>query len=175
MVGEALSTAGVVGIGITVVGTVLASIRGKAEKPSFTAGVPWALGAALGYGVSFWAQGHFLVPRFGGLGSLWLFFAFGVMALLLLASIARRTSIVLPPPPAAMAVTFGGGLLAIGRYVCIALGFATGHVAIVAVLSTLSSVVTALFGYTLLNERLATFQWLGAALIVIGVGVLHAG
>jgi drug/metabolite transporter (DMT)-like permease len=51
----------------------------------------------------------------------------------------------------------------------------TGHVAIVAVLSTLSSVVTAMLGYTVLGERLAWHQWLGGATILVGVTIINAG
>jgi drug/metabolite transporter (DMT)-like permease len=173
--GEALSQAGFAGIGITVVGTGLAAVDGPAGVGASRAGVPWALLGALCYGVSFFAQGHFMVPRLGGLASAWLFLAFGAAMMLAIAAVTLRPTIVLPPPPSAMLVTFGSGALAVGGYIAIALGFATGHVAIVAVLSTLSSVVTAMLGYTLLGERLARHQWLGAALIIVGVGIINAG
>jgi drug/metabolite transporter (DMT)-like permease len=54
-----------------------------------------------------------------------------------------------------------------------ALGLTTGKVAIVAVLSSLCSTITAVLGFVLLKERLARRQWAGIALILVGVALIN--
>jgi drug/metabolite transporter (DMT)-like permease len=170
--GETVLALDLVGMLLTVIGTGLAAAEGRARKGASRAGVPWALTAALAYGVAFWAQGRFLIQPMGSIPAVWFFLAVGVGVMLALAMV--RIGDLTPPSLDAMSVTAGSGILAVAAYVAVALGFATGEVAIVAVLSTLSSVVTALLGYFILGERLAPHQWAGAALIVVGIVTINA-
>lgn len=171
--GEVVSAVVVTGIAVTVIGVALAAAQ-KSEGQSAThRGVGWALVTAVSYGVTFWAQGRYLVIPLGGLQAVWLFLVIGV-AIMATAAVVGLGSLS-PPPRAAYAATFGTGSLAVAAYVAVALGFATGQIAIVAVLSTLSSVVTALLGFFVLKERLARVQVVGVALILIGIFIINAG
>lgn len=169
--GEPITTPALIGIVVTVGGVALAGAARSDGSAKGTAGIGWALVAAAALGVAFWVQGAHLVPALGSLASVWLFLAFGVVAMTILCLFGLGTLTF--PPADACFVTFGSGALAVGAYIAVALGFATGQIAIVAVLSTLSSVVTALLGYIVLSERLAFRQLVGVALIIVGVVTIN--
>jgi drug/metabolite transporter (DMT)-like permease len=169
--GEPVTPTAMLGIAITVVGVALAGQAQSDKSKRTTAGVGWALVAAGGFGVAFWVQGAMLVPAIGSLPSVWMFLAFGVLAMGS-ASLFGFGSLAFPPKEA-ISVTFGSGSLAVGAYIAVALGFATGQIAIVAVLSTLSSVITAILGYFVLGERLSARQIVGVVLIIVGVVIIN--
>jgi len=171
--GEAITLIAFIGIVVTMAGVGLASIAETTQDQAGGKGVPWALLAALGYGVTFWAQGQYVVGPFGGLGAVLLFLVTGV-AIMSAAALVGLGDL-RPPPRSAAAVTFGCGALAVAAYVAVAQGFATGQIAIVAVLSTLSSVVTAILGYVVLGERLTRVQLVGVAVIMVGVVLINLG
>jgi len=171
LAGEPVSPTAIVGISITVVGVALAGQAHSEKAKRTTEGVGWALVAAAGFGVAFWVQGAMLVPTIGSLPSVWLFLAFGVVVMGA-AGVLGFGSLTFPPREA-IAVTFGSGALAVGAYIAVALGFATGQIAIVAVLSTLSSVITAILGSFVLGERLAARQIFGVVLIIVGVVMIN--
>jgi len=171
--GEVVSAVVLTGIVVTVIGVALAGAQKSEGHRATHRGVGWALVAAASYGVTFWAQGRYLVSPLGGLQAVWLFLVIGV-AIMTSAALLGLGNLA-PPPRAAYAATFGTGSLAVAAYVAVALGFATGQIAIVAVLSTLSSVVTALLGFFVLKERLARVQVVGVALILVGIFVINAG
>ena len=173
LAGEPLTSKALVGIVITVLGVALAGLAKTEKAARTTAGIGWALVAAAGFGVAFWVQGALLVPAFGSLPSVWIFLAFGVLVMAA-AGLLDLGSLAFPPKEALL-VTFGSGALAVGAYIAVALGFATGQIAIVAVLSTLSSVITAILGFLVLGERLAARQVVGVILLIIGVVIINVG
>jgi len=67
----------------------------------------------------------------------------------------------------------GIGLLDTGAFVASALGFATGQIAIVSVLASLSSAVAVILTAICLRERLHVIQWLGIGMLLAGVVLTH--
>jgi len=67
----------------------------------------------------------------------------------------------------------GIGLLDTGAFVASALGFATGQVAIVSVLASLSSAVAVVLTAIFLRERLHLIQWLGIGMLLAEVVLRH--
>ena len=173
--GEHLSLPAAIGIALTVLGIAITAMRRGArtvETHNRGAGVGWAILAAFGYGTTLWLQGHYVMPHLGPVAPLWV----GTLSSLLLAAtvaMLRRHNLT-PPPARLMPYTFGYGTLTALAYLCLALGLATGQLAIVAVLSSLCSTITAIMGFLLLKERLARRQWLGIALILVGVVLINA-
>ncbi|MBV9637249.1 MAG: DMT family transporter [Methylobacteriaceae bacterium] len=171
--GEPVTTRALVGIIGTVIGVTLATAAPSSHKAKpGSAGVGWALIAAGVLGTSIWLQGRFVVPAIGSLPAVLVYFAISIPILVVI-RLANRGRFALSP--SMWPVTLGAGLLTSSAGIALALGFATGHIAIVAVLSTLSSVVTALLGYTLLDERLAPRQLAGVVLAIAGVATINAG
>jgi drug/metabolite transporter (DMT)-like permease len=138
-----------------------------------TRGVGWALLAATGYGVGSWVQGRFAVPALGAFVPVWLYYATGVVVLV---GGARRAQQSLGLPDIADWLSvFGAGLCSTAAYTAFALGLASGRIAEVSVLSTLSSGIAALLGFAVLGERLARHQWLGVVAILVGIALINAG
>jgi drug/metabolite transporter (DMT)-like permease len=176
--GEALSGMAVVGIAASVGGVALASAPARSQKTERAAlppgaGIPWALGAALCFGVGFWLQGIYAVPFLGGIVPVWLYYVVAVMLFLALAVPARQS--LRPPPLRALPPVLGSGSLSITAYIAYSLGLATGEVAIVTVLTSLASAIAALLGRMFLGERLAPHQWAGVAAIVAGLVLINGG
>ncbi len=81
-------------------------------------------------------------------------------------------SVVLAFHPAWLRIgALDAGLL-VAIVAAMALGAATGQVAIVTVLSSLASAVTVLLGFVIRHERPSAAQWLGIAAILVGVVLL---
>ena len=68
-----------------------------------------------------------------------------------------------------------GGAVAVLGFVAVSAGLATGPVAIVTVLGSLQSAVAVGLACALLGEQLARHQWLGVAVIVVGLGLVRLG
>lgn len=180
LTGERLALPEAVGIALTVFGVGAAALGPRAArleagrgpaKPPAGAGVGWAIGAALGYGVTVWLQGRYVVPSLGPVAALWIAALSGVSVTFALAK-ARRQNLA-PPPRRLLAFTFGYGSLTALAFYALGLGLQTGAVAIVAVLSSLCSTITAILGFLLLRERLLPRQWLGVGLILVGVVLIN--
>jgi drug/metabolite transporter (DMT)-like permease len=177
--GEALSSITIGGIATTVAGVALASTpapRGGGAAPArqrSLRGVGWALLASAGYGLGSWVQGRFAVPALGYIVPMWLYYAMGVVIMAALAVPARQS--LLPPPLRAWPVVFGTGGFSVGAYTAFAAGLATGRIAEVTVLSTLSSGVAALLGRIVLHEQLARHQWAGVLAILAGIALINSG
>lgn len=169
--GEALGRLTLIGLAATIVGVALAAAGSAGTGRDDRAGIRWALVAALTQGVSVWLQGRYIVPELGAILTVWVMLTVGT---LLLGLAGRVASIDLAGPPAGLrSHTYGSGILAALAYVALAIGLATGQTSVVAVLSTLSSAVTATLGVIFLRERLLARQWTGVGLILAGVAVLH--
>jgi drug/metabolite transporter (DMT)-like permease len=180
LTGERLSAMAALGIAITVGGIAAAAIGRRATRVAGVlpathprAGVGWALIAAGGYGATLWLQGRFVMPHLGPVMPLFLASLISLCVTVVLARMRGHS--LAPPPRGVLRFTWGYGTLTAMAYLSLALGLATGQVAIVAVLSSLCSTITALMGFLLLKERLAVRQWAGICLILLGVGLINGG
>ncbi|HTR16804.1 MAG TPA: DMT family transporter [Acetobacteraceae bacterium] len=178
--GEALGRGAALGLLATLCGAALAAAHRPArtaDEPRraglrLPAGVPWALAAAMTFGLTVWMQGTLVVPRLGSVIPVWIYAA---TAIPLLSCGSRLLGQSLAPPPRRkLLLALGTGLLTACAYAAVSLGLSTGQVAIVSVLSSLSSAVSALLGFTVLGERLARWQWGGIGLIMAGVATINA-
>jgi drug/metabolite transporter (DMT)-like permease len=171
--GETLSALTLLGVVVTTAGVVLASAKAPSASGDYRSGVRWALVSALAFGIAFWAQGTVMVPVLGGLESVWVFLVImvAVMAGCRLLGFGKLA----PPLPSSLLMTGACALFSAGATAAIALGYETGHVAVVSVLSTGSSVVAVFLGATFLGERLLRRQALGVAIIVAGVAAIRLG
>lgn len=133
-----------------------------------------ALGSALGFGLYFilFNRGVALSPQ----GPLWISMATrcGSLLISLVLILARR------PRPAWPGRPIIGRLAAIGvldtaASACFAYASVSGHLSIVAVLSSLYPVATVLLGRLILEERLNGMQHAGVVLALGGVVLLSAG
>ncbi len=174
-IGIALTVLGVAGAALSPRATRLEEARTTSHRAASrgAAGIGWALGAAFSYGVTIWLQGRYVIPHLGPLPPLWITGVFSVSITFTLAKLRRHP---MHPPPRRIALyTFGYGSLTACAFLCLALGLQTGQVAIVAVLSSLCSTITAILGFIVLRERLALHQWGGVGLILLGVALINAG
>ncbi|NHB86819.1 hypothetical protein C5471_03440 [Photorhabdus tasmaniensis] len=76
------------------------------------------------------------------------------------------------PPVSIVALVFSISFFSLIGFASLAYGSVTGHVAIVTVLSSLASGVTALLGFFIRGERLSRIQWMGIIVIIAGVILL---
>lgn len=169
--GEHLAAKAVIGLAVTVFGVCLVSIPPGVHKQfkehMHSSGLGWALGAAAGYGIGFWLQGAFAVPVLGAFLPVWISYA---IAILLVALLSRPLRISLAVPDrAGLPPVLAAGAFSVAAYVALTLGLATGHVAVVVVLSTLASAVTVLLARALSDAQVAKHQWLAIALIIVGL------
>ncbi len=168
--GQSITGLTVIGLALCVAGASLAgmakSAGGQAEAPS---SIGFALLSALMFGLGFWLQGAFAVQRLGVASALWVYYLTAVAILLLL--LARRRALS-APPASLVALLLSISLFSLLGFLSLALGAATGQVAIVTVLSSLASAVTVLLGFVIRHERPSAAQWLGIAAILVGVVLL---
>lgn len=169
--GERLAAGVLVGIGLVVVGAVLLGAqRSSNERKPGASGIRWAVLASLGYGVQFWLQGRFAVPALGSVLPVWIYYLIST-SLLLAAVPIRRQSLALPVRGALWVV--GTGVVAVGGFLVLAMGMATGQVAVVTVLASLQSGITVCLAGLYHRERLARHQWLGLAATLAGLAAVH--
>src|SRR5215472_11360731 len=172
--GERLTRAHAFGVVAVIIGVIVAALASPAQSETPTdskresaehhrthllRGVPWALAAALIFGVNYWILGFRVMPVFGGFASVWVIrlISFLVLALLLRplgepASIPNRSTLLL---------IFFIGLTDTAGFVCNNLAFKQAEIAIATVLASLYGVVTLLFAALFLRERLGRTQWAG--------------
>ncbi|HEV2425910.1 MAG TPA: DMT family transporter [Terriglobia bacterium] len=179
--GEQLKASSSVGIPVILAGIMLTVIP-VAGAPAHTAeavprgahpdhaGVGWALGAALSFGVGFWVLGFHVTPTLGGVAPIWIIRLTG--AALILCLVVRRNSPPLLPPVNIARPLAASALLDTVGFVATTLGLATGHVAVVTVLTSLFGVMIILLSWVMLKERLHVRQWCGVALIFAGVALV---
>ncbi len=167
--GERPAASALAGAGFLFLGVVLATRPpGGAEKKTL-AGVPHALGSALAFGVMFWML-DFVTPR---LGPVWPLLVLKVMAsgsALLALRPGRAASA--PGRPAAGAVwplALGVAAADTLAWIAFLFGVRPEYTTIVTALASLFSAVTVLLAWALLRERLAPNQWVGVAVILLGV------
>lgn len=187
--GERLTRAHAFGVVAVIVGVIVAALASPAQgavpvdvpidseskspeyhRAHLLRGVPWALAAALIFGVNYWILGFRVMPVFGGFASVWVIrlVSFLVLAMLL-RPLGEPASI--PKLPTLLLIFFIG-LTDTAGFVCNNLGFKQEEIAIATVLSSLYGVVTLLFAALFLHERLGRRQWAGVALIFAGVALV---
>jgi drug/metabolite transporter (DMT)-like permease len=185
--GEHLSPLQLLGIVAVLIGVVLAAM-GNEEVAELSAdvstsatrskarsmlppGVDWALGAAVGFGLTYWLLGFTVVPTLGQVVPTWLFRLVGMLVFAPL-TVLRRESLRLPRG-LNLGLVIIIGLLDTGAFVAASLGLATGNVAIVSVLASLYSAVAVLLAAIFLREYMRRIQWLGVILLLAGVVLTH--
>jgi drug/metabolite transporter (DMT)-like permease len=183
--GERLTRAHACGVAAVIAGVVIAALalpaRNGADTESETVsardhrrhllrGVPWALAAALAFGVNYWILGFRVMPVFGGIASVWVI---RLVSFLVLAMMAQPLGepVRLPRGSTALLI-FCIGLADTAGFVANNLAFKQEQIAIATVLSSLYGVVTLLFAAAFLRERLGRRQWAGVLLIFAGVALV---
>ncbi len=177
LLGEPLGMAAIGGIVIAVAGGATASIPGRAEPvmaPSQAGrGSGLAAVAALLYGIGFFVQARYAVPRLGHLIPVWLYYGRGVAVFGSAAAVLRKN--LAPPALGQLPVVLGTGLAASAAFVVLTLAVTGGNVAVPTVLASLASVVTVVLARVLVKEQVALHQWAGIAAVMFGLMLLHVG
>ncbi|MGB6875498.1 MAG: EamA family transporter [Candidatus Acidiferrales bacterium] len=183
--GERLTRAHALGVVAVIVGVIVAALalpaKGNASagdefvsardhRSHLLRGVPWALAAALAFGVNYWILGFRVMPVFGGFASVWVI---RLVSFVLLALLLRPLGqpMEIPRGSTAWLVIFIG-LVDTAGFVANNLAFKQEEIAIATVLASLYGVVTLLFAAVLLREKLGRRQWAGVALIFAGVALV---
>jgi uncharacterized membrane protein len=170
--GEPIGSTALAGIAVTAVGVALASAVHPTQGGDARKGVSWALAASLTFGLAFWAQGEVLVPAVGSLESVWIFLL--VLVATMVAARAAGYGSLAPPGGHTALTMLACAVASVGAAVTIALGFETGKVAVVAVLSSVSGFVAAALGAIFLGERLLLRQGMGVVLLTAGIALIRA-
>lgn len=184
LTGERLTRAHGIGVTVAIVGVVIAALaQPEANKPDAMAttvsadhrrhllrGVPWALAAALGFGVNYWILGFRVMPVFGGFASVWII---RLVTLVVLALLLRPLGQSAKVPRGSTAwLIFFIGVADTAGFVANNLAFKQEQIAIATVLASLYGVVTLLFAAAFLRDRLGRRQWAGVAMIFCGVALM---
>ena len=174
--GDRPSPVQLIGLPIVMIGIVLVARRPRAAPHPTTTGatgsrgVGWAILAALLFGTFLYTYAEAAADSSAG-ALLWsrvaLVACTGVGTLVLGAAVRVR-------PRDASLTLVPGLLLSLATY---AFGEATriGLLSVVSVIATLNPVVTVILAFALLHERPARVQQIGAAIALVGIGLLAAG
>ncbi|MFZ0638566.1 MAG: DMT family transporter [Candidatus Acidiferrales bacterium] len=183
--GERLTRAHGAGVATVIVGVIIAalalpardntgagdeSVSAHDHRAHLLRGVPWALAAALAFGVNYWILGFRVMPVFGGFASVWVI---RLVSFVLLALLLRPLGqpMEIPRGPTAWLIVFMG-LTDTAGFLANNLAFKREEIAIATVLASLYGVVTLLFAAVFLREKLGRRQWAGVALIFAGVALV---
>lgn len=185
--GERIHAVRAAGLGVTLLGVILAATSFAQSKDTETqthpehaaaahteqqrahlsTGVGWAICAALGFGVLFWFLGFHVVPAVGSAVSVWVM---RLTALVALSLAAAPTGHALKLPQGKVWwFLLAVGILDTAAFVANNAGLSTGQVSVVSVLASLYGAFTVLLAWLFLRERLERSQWLGIVLIFIGI------
>ena len=192
--GERLSFYRGLGILAAFVGVILVAIGEKASnnisaqskseqsssQPKRTMGIshsaihaiPWAIGAAMGFGVLFWLLGTRIIPRTGAIAAVWLIRLTGT-ALTFCAVLKQGIPLRLPNRRT-RAQLYSMGFFDTAAFAFSNLGMRVEQVGIVSVLGSLYGAVTVALAAVFLRERIALLQWSGIAAIFFGIIVMNA-
>jgi drug/metabolite transporter (DMT)-like permease len=172
VVGERFSGRSLAGLALIIIGASVVSIpahRGQLGRGQ--SGTGWALAAAVAYGAGFWLQGTYSVPELGAILPMWLVYATGLTLMTLL---YLTGSIRLGPPRHLVLLipTLVASLFGIGGFAALAIGLNTQNLALVVVLSSLTSAVTV--GIAAVcddSTRLRWPQWTALLLVIVGLAL----
>jgi drug/metabolite transporter (DMT)-like permease len=178
LIGERLSGLATAGLVSTLSGVALASVgRGEGESGERRAwgGIPWAVMAAIAWGVSSYLIGRYaqetgwFLPVYGS--RLVEFAAVGSTVLVLLAS-GRK---VVFPRGADAAIPTASGLADMMAVAFFARGSEVGLVSIMSAVSATFPLVVIAGGVALFHERPTKVQWVGILTTVAGLAMLGLG
>lgn len=154
-----------------VAGEVVASDTSPHPSGPWTRGIGWAIVAACGFGVMFWLLGFHVMPVLGGFASVWIIRLTTASVLGLMAVPAQQ--ILTVPRGKVWGLLACTGALDTMAFLANNFGLQKGPVAEVTVLASLYSAVTVVLALIFLNERLRRSQWLGIALILVGIVLVN--
>ena len=168
IVGERFTHWAAIGIALTVAGACGAAVRPSGTRLSTqSSGIGWASAAAFAYGFGFWLQG-FAVPVMGPLLPAWTVYATGVVVMGGL-QIGRLIDLAPPRSLSLMVPGAASAILSIFAFLALTLGLSTGRPAVVIVLSSLTSAVTVILSRLINHARMAWYQWIAVASVIIGL------
>ena len=181
--GERLTRMHALGVCAVILGVILAALalppknEAAAEKESaphrqrhLLRGVPWALAAALIFGVNYWILGFRVMPVFGGVASVWVIRLISfVLLALLLRPLGQSPAV---PRGSTAWLIFFIGVTDTAGFLANNLAFKQAQISIATVLASLYGVVTLFMAAVFLRERLGRVQWLGVALVFAGVALV---
>ncbi|HTV59561.1 MAG TPA: DMT family transporter [Verrucomicrobiae bacterium] len=181
--GERIGVLKAVGLGVTLVGVILAGTSfggGKegAANPDGTSvrvtaakGLLWAILAAIGFGFLFWFLGFYVVPAVGSTMSVWVMRSTAIVGLFLLAAPTQQS--VGLPHGTVWWLLMAVGFLDTSAFVMNNAGLRIGPVSVVSVLASLYGAVTVLLSWIFLREKLEWSQWLGIAVLFCGIAAVN--
>jgi drug/metabolite transporter (DMT)-like permease len=137
----------------------------------FSAGVGYAVAAAIGFGFAFWWLGFHVGRDVGGAASVWVVRVTTLVAVLLVAAPARQS--IRLPRGSVWWLLVSVGVTDTVAFVANNTGMQLGHVAVVTVLSSLYGAVTVLLSAIFVRDHIAKSQWLGIALIFAGIVLVN--
>lgn len=168
LTGEHFTTWAGTGIALTIAGACGAAVPASGSGSSHaSSGTGWAAAAAFAYGLGFWLQG-LAVPVMGPLVPIWAVYATGVLVMGVLKT-TRTIDLALPRPLSLMAPGVAAATLSVIAFLALTTGLATGRVAVVVVLSSLTSAVTVVLARLIKHVRMAWHHWIAIASVVIGL------
>jgi drug/metabolite transporter (DMT)-like permease len=179
ILGESLNVLAAMGAAVTIGGAVLTSTdlrELRSETRTSVPGLPWAVASTLLFGVATYVMG-WSAQEAGFLPSLW-FGRTGIAIVVVAAALVlwarSRTRGVKTADLTTRAIWFAAavGVAELGGTIVYARGAEVGLVSIVTAASATYPLIPVLGGLHLLHERLAPSQYLGIALVVIGLATL---
>jgi drug/metabolite transporter (DMT)-like permease len=168
LAGEPIPWATGAALGVIAVGVALAALEADRDAPQGRTGpaVPYAIGAALSFGVGLYAAGRVS----GDLPLAWVVIPariLGVAFLVVPLAATRRLRLTRHVAPLVVA----SGVLEVGGFVCFVLG-ARSSIAIASVLGSQFAALSAVGAFLVFGERLRRIQVAGIVAILVGVATL---
>lgn len=170
-IGEDISPMAIGGLALTIAGAILSAVQ-KDDSQQKKSGLGYAAASALLFGLGYWAQGTFVLPTFGAVSTVFLYYlgaalVFGLSALILRANLrtfdnAKEMGLML-----ATAGLSGGGFAAT------LLAQTDGDVAIATAVSSASTAITVILALIFLKDRPSRTGWAGVVAVVGGVMLLQ--
>jgi len=151
------------------------AVKSPAELPAkqnASAGILWAIAAAVGFGFLFWLLGTRIIPRTGAIATVWLIRLTGT-ALAYCAVLAGGIPLRIPNKRT-RAQLYSMGFFDAAAFALSNLGMRIEQVAIVGVLGSLYGAFTVALAAVFLHERIARVQWTGIAAIFLGIILMNA-
>jgi drug/metabolite transporter (DMT)-like permease len=182
ILGESLDALAAIGAAVTIAGAVLTSTdlrEMRTEARTSVPGLPWAVVSTLLFGVATYVMG-WSAQEAGFLASLW----FGRTAIAIVVVLAAvvlwarsRTRGAGRADLSVRAIWFAAavGVAELAGTIAYARGAEVGFVSIVTAASATYPLIPVLGGLHLLEERLAPLQYVGIALVVVGLALLGLG
>ena len=164
-------------VGVILTATVLTVVKApfpeeKGSRSRASRGIGMAFLAALGYGVSFWLLGFQVTPHLGGIAPTWIG---RIVTPLLLFSGAPllRQPLQIPRGKQIWSYLTAISIFDTAAFIFYGLGLVQGQISVVSVLASLYGAVTVVLAFFFLRERLYWNQWLGIAVIFVGVALVN--